>query len=135
MQSWLTTIAVVLALWALLCVVMVVVARRLPPGLLRQVLEFLPSCVSTARTLRRHPQVPRSARVAMVVAIAWVVSPIDLLPEFLPVVGPLDDVLAVVLLLRFASRRVPPPVLRAAWHTDPRLLERVLGRRLPDSPA
>lgn len=135
MQAWLTTIAVALAVWALLCVAMVVVARRLPPGLLRQVLEFLPSCVSTARTLRRHPQVPRSARVAMVVAVVWVVSPIDLLPEFLPVIGPLDDVLAVVLLLRFAVRRVPPSVVRAAWPTDPRLLERVLGRRLPDAPA
>lgn len=135
MPTWLTTVLLVLGVYALLCVLMVVLARRLPPGLLRQALEFLPSCVSTARTLRRDPRVPRRARAALLLAVVWVVSPVDLLPEFLPVIGPLDDVLAVVLLLRYAARRVPPEVLRAAWPTDPRLLERVLGRRLGDRPA
>jgi uncharacterized membrane protein YkvA (DUF1232 family) len=95
--------------------------------LLRQIAEFLPSCVTTARRLRKHPDVSRSAKVALLVAIAWVVSPIDLLPEFLPVIGPLDDVVAVVLLLRFAARRVPREVLLDAWPSDPRLLERLLG--------
>lgn len=89
----------------------------------------LPSCVSTARTLRRDPRVPRRAKVALLVAVVWVLSPIDLLPEFLPVIGPLDDVLAVVLLLRYAARAVPPGVLRDARPTDPALLDRVLGRR------
>lgn len=119
--------AVLLGLWMLCCLVMVVLARRLPEGLLRQVLEFLPACVTTARRLRRHPDVPRSAKIAMLVAIIWVVSPIDLLPEFLPVIGPLDDVVAVVLLLRFAARRIPREVLLGAWPSDPRLLERLLG--------
>jgi len=118
---------VVLGLWALSCLFMVLFAHRLPEGLLRQIAEFLPSCVTTARRLRKHPDVPRSAKVALLVAIAWVVSPIDLLPEFLPVIGPLDDVVAVVLLLRFAARRVPREVLLDAWPSDPRLLELLLG--------
>jgi uncharacterized membrane protein YkvA (DUF1232 family) len=118
---------VVVALWTISCLLMVVFAKRLPPGLLRQIAEFLPSCVTTARALRKHPDVPRSAKIAMLVAIVWVVSPIDLLPEFLPVIGPLDDVVAVVLLLRFAARRVPRDVLLDAWPSDPRLLERLLG--------
>lgn len=119
--------AVVAGLWALSCLVMVLFAHRLPPGLLRQVAEFLPACVTTARRLRRHPDVPRSAKVALLVAVVWVISPIDLLPEFLPVIGPLDDVVAVVLLLRFAARRIPREVLLDAWPSDPRLLERLLG--------
>ena len=57
----------------------------------------------------------------------WVVSPIDLLPEFLPVIGPLDDVVAVVLLLRYAARSIPRETLLAAWPTDPALLLRLLG--------
>ena len=57
----------------------------------------------------------------------WVISPIDLLPEFLPVIGPLDDVVAVVLLLRYAARSIPRETLLAAWPSDPRLLERLLG--------
>ena len=127
--AWIAGIA--LALWALSCLVMVLLASRLPPGLARQVAEFLPSCVATARALRRHPDVPRRAKVALLVAIVWVVSPIDLLPEFLPVIGPLDDVVAVVLLIRYAARSVPRELLMDAWPTDPRLLERLLsgGRR------
>ena len=71
--------------------VMVALARRLPPGLLREVAEFLPACVTAARRLRRSPCVPRRAKVALGIAVVWVVSPIDLIPEFLPVIGPLDD--------------------------------------------
>jgi uncharacterized membrane protein YkvA (DUF1232 family) len=119
--------AVALGLWVVACGLMVLLAARLPDGLLKQVVEFLPACVTTARRLRTHPEVPRRAKVAMLVAIVWVVSPIDLLPEFLPVIGPLDDVVAVVLLLRYAARSVPREVLLEAWPGDPRLLERVLG--------
>jgi uncharacterized membrane protein YkvA (DUF1232 family) len=116
-----------LGLWVVSCVAMVLLASRLPDGLLKQVVEFLPSCVTTARRLRRHPDVPRRAKVALAVAVVWVVSPIDLLPEFLPVIGPLDDVVAVVLLLRYAARSIPRATLMEAWPGDPALLERLLG--------
>ena len=120
---------IVLALWALSCAAMVLFAHRLPDGMLKQVAEFLPACVTTARRLRKHPDVPRRAKVALLVAVLWVISPIDLLPEFLPVIGPLDDVVAVVLLLRYAARSIPRETLLEVWPTDPRLLERLLGRR------
>ena len=116
------------ALWGISCLLMVIFASRLPDGLMRQVAEFLPSCVTTARALRKHPDVPRRAKVALLVAVVWVVSPIDLLPEFLPVIGPLDDVVAVILLLRYAARSIPRGTLLAAWPSDPGLLERLLGR-------
>jgi uncharacterized membrane protein YkvA (DUF1232 family) len=116
-----------LALWVVSCLAMMLLAHRLPPGLLRQVAEFLPACVTTARVLRRDPAVPRRAKVALLLAIVWVISPIDLLPEFLPVIGPLDDVVAVVLLLRYAARSIPRETLLGAWPTDPSLLERLLG--------
>ena len=128
MERILLLAGALLALWVISVVVMMLMASRLPPGLARQVAEFLPSCVTTARTLRKHPDVPRRAKVALLVAIVWVVSPIDLLPEFLPVIGPLDDVVAVILLLRFAARSIPRATLLAAWPGDPRLLERLLGR-------
>lgn len=128
MNSWLVGAAVVLGMYATSCLTLVLLAHRLPDGLLRQVAEFLPACVATARTLRRHPDVPRRAKVALVVAVVWVISPIDLLPEFLPVIGPLDDVVAVVLLLRYAARSIPRDTLLDAWPSDPRLLERLLGR-------
>jgi len=118
---------VALVLWVASWLAMVLLARRLPPGLLRDSAEFLPACVTTARRLRADPAVPRRAKVALLVAILWVLSPIDLLPEFLPVIGPLDDVVAVVLLLRYAARAIPRDVLFAAWPAEPRLLVRLVG--------
>jgi uncharacterized membrane protein YkvA (DUF1232 family) len=131
--AWLIGLAVAAAVWLLLCGAMILLARRLPPGLLRDIAEFLPACVTTARRLRRSPDVPRRAKIALLVAVIWVVSPIDLLPEFLPVIGPLDDVVAVVLLLRYAARSIPRAQLVAAWPAELRLLERLLdGRRRVD---
>jgi uncharacterized membrane protein YkvA (DUF1232 family) len=136
-EKLLVVAAIATALWLVTCLLMVLLASRLPDGLLKQVVEFLPACVTTARRLRRHPDVPRRARVALLVAIVWVVSPIDLLPEFLPVIGPLDDVVAVVLLLRYAARSIPRGVLLEAWPGDPALLARLLGpaRELEIPPA
>ena len=127
MSRWIVVASVLAGLWALSCAAAVLLAHRLPPGLLRDVAEFLPACVTAARRLRRDPAVPRRAKVALLVAVVWVLSPIDLLPEFLPVIGPLDDVVAVVLLLRYAGRSIPRPVLLRAWPAEPRLLERLLG--------
>lgn len=124
---------IALAVWLVSWVVLVLLARRLPPGLLRDVATFLPACVTTARRLRRHPDVPRRAKIALGIAVVWVLSPIDLIPEFLPVIGPLDDVVAVVLLLRYAARSIPRPILLNAWPVEPRLLMRVLDGRV--SPA
>jgi uncharacterized membrane protein YkvA (DUF1232 family) len=120
---------VAVGLWAVSCGAMMAFARRLPPGLLRDIAEFLPACVTTARRLRGDPGVPRRAKVALLIAIVWVLSPIDLLPEFLPVIGPLDDVVAVVLLLRYAARAIRREVLFAAWPAQPELLSRLLGAR------
>jgi uncharacterized membrane protein YkvA (DUF1232 family) len=115
--------AVMFAVWALL----VLLAARLPPGLLKDLAGFLPACVTLARRLRADPRVPWQAKAAVVVAGLWVLSPVDLLPEFLPVIGPLDDIVVVALALRYAARRVPREVLLEAWPGEPRLLERLLG--------
>lgn len=135
-MSWLgavlVAVALVVACWALL----IVAARRLPPGPLRDLVAFLPSCVVLIRALRGDPSVPRSAKVALGIAIVWVLSPIDLIPEFLPVIGPLDDLVVVTLALRFAARRVPEATLVAAWpEPDPSLLLRSIGRRPPEDAA
>jgi uncharacterized membrane protein YkvA (DUF1232 family) len=74
---------------------------------------------------------PRRARIAIVIAGLWVASPIDLIPEFIPVIGPLDDIVVVALALRYAGRHVPREVLLAAWPGDTRLIERLLGHAKP----
>ena len=127
LTRWLTALGAGAAVLLLSWVVLVVLARRLPEGTAKELARFLPACVTTVRRLRRHPAVPRGVRVVLVVAGLWVLSPIDLIPEFLPVIGPLDDVVVVALALRHAARRVPREVLLEAWPGDRRVVLRLLG--------
>ena len=127
MRDWLTGIGVGAVVMVAGWVVLTVLARRLPEGTAKELARFLPSCVTTVRRLRAHPAVPRRAKIALGVAGLWVLSPIDLIPEFLPVIGPLDDIVVVALALRYAARRVPRDVLLEAWPGDPRLMQRLLG--------
>jgi uncharacterized membrane protein YkvA (DUF1232 family) len=77
--------------------------------------------------LRRDERVPRRAKVAVGFAALWVLSPIDLIPEFLPVIGPIDDIVVVALALRYAGRQVPREAILEAWPGEPRMIERLLG--------
>ena len=122
--TWLLVgVGLLVSSWALL----VVLAARLPEGSLKELAGFLPDCVTMVRALRKDPRVPRRAKVAVAIAGLWVISPIDLVPEFLPVIGPLDDVVLVALALRYAARQVPRDVLLAAWPGRPSTIERVIG--------
>lgn len=126
-MPWLRALLISAAVLAASWVLLVVLAWRLPAGVLKELAGFLPNPVRMARRLRSHPDVPRRAKVAVAVAGLWVLSPIDLIPEFLPVIGPLDDVVVVALALRYAARRVPRQTLLAAWDGDPRTIEHLLG--------
>ncbi len=67
--------------------------------------------------------------MALAVAVVWVLSPVDLIPEFLPVIGPLDDVVVVVLAIRYAARAVPREALLEAWPAETRLLHWLIAER------
>lgn len=127
MRHWIEALAIAVGLLVLSWALLLVLARRLPPGIMRDLAAFIPDCVTTVRRLRKDPRVPRRAKVAIIIAGLWVASPIDLIPEFLPVIGPLDDIIVVALALRYAGRQVPRDVLFAAWPGDPRLMRRLIG--------
>jgi uncharacterized membrane protein YkvA (DUF1232 family) len=130
LRAVLIAISVLVSSWALLAVL----AAMLPPGMLKDLAAFLPACVTLVRRLRRDPRVPRRVKLVITFAGLWVISPIDLIPEFLPVIGPLDDVVVVALALRYAARRVPRYVLLEAWPGDPRLLLRLIGEQAGQEP-
>jgi uncharacterized membrane protein YkvA (DUF1232 family) len=120
---WLLVALVVVAVsW----IVMILLARRLPPGLAKDLATVLPACVTTARRLRKDPRVPKRVKLVVAFAGLWVLSPIDLIPEFLPVIGPLDDIVVVALALRYAARRIPREALIDAWPAERRLLEQLV---------
>ena len=86
---------------------------------------FVPNLLHLCKDLAVDPRVPFRAKVALGVGALWIASPIDLLPEFLPVIGPLDDVIVAALVLRYVVSRAGAEVVRERWRGDPATLERV----------
>jgi uncharacterized membrane protein YkvA (DUF1232 family) len=122
-----------------LVVGLLVSARRHPETLgLRDVLRLLPDLLRLVRALTADREVPRGVRVRLVLLLAYLVSPVDLVPDVVPVLGYADDVLVVALVLRSVVRRAGADAIRRHWTgTEQGLaaVERLAGLRthLPDS--
>lgn len=81
-------------------------------------LRALPDIIRLARRLLADPRTPTRHRVGLVVLIVWLVSPIDLLPEFLPGIGPLDDIVAAAVILGWIGRETGRRRLEELWPGD-----------------
>ena len=98
----------------------------------RELARLVPDILRLVRDLVTDPTAPRGVRAALVILLAWLISPIDLIPEFIPVLGPLDDVIVAIVILRYVRRRLGDVELRRRWRgTDDgwALVERVLAGR------
>jgi hypothetical protein len=121
-------LASVLAVWAIL-IGLLCVFRPRDVGLL-ELLRVIPDLVRLVRRLLGDSTVPIGVKVALVVLLAWLISPIDLIPDFIPVLGPIDDVVVAVLVLRYVCRRLGTEGLRSRWPGTPdgfALLNRIIG--------
>ena len=97
---------------------------------LGELVAFVPDLVRLVRSLLTDPTIDGRARLALGVLLVWLLSPIDLIPEFIPVLGPLDDVVVAVLVLRYVRRRLGIEALRSRWpgsEAGMRLLLRLVG--------
>jgi uncharacterized membrane protein YkvA (DUF1232 family) len=112
----LAAIALFVAIWIVLVVLLWV--HRPTRDLALPALRALPDIVRLARNLLADPRTPRRYRVALVILIVWILSPIDLLPEFLPGIGPLDDIVAAAVILGWVGRGTGPARLRELWPGD-----------------
>lgn len=96
---------------------------------LGELVGVVPDVLRLVRDLIADRTAPTGVRLAMVGLLAWLLNPVDLIPEFIPVLGPLDDVVVAVLLLRYVRRRLGEERFRASWPgTEERyaILSRVL---------
>ena len=101
------------ALWAVLLVIFWLLRPKGVP--VRQILRVVPDVVRLLRRLIADGTVPLDVRVIIGGLFVWIVSPIDLIPEFLPGIGPLDDVIVAVVALRYVRRRLGIEYLRRTW--------------------
>jgi uncharacterized membrane protein YkvA (DUF1232 family) len=123
MRSVLIALGALVAVWLLAVGVLVWLGRR---TLARELVMFVPNALHLLRDLLRDERVPTGSKALLLLAVAWLSSPIDLIPEFLPGIGPLDDLVVVALVLRHLVRRAGPEVVRDHWRGDPRTLGALL---------
>jgi len=120
---WAQILLAVIAVWTIVVIVLVVVGHVL---LARELALLLPNLIRLFGGLLRDGRVPFGAKIVLALASLWLASPIDLIPDFIPIVGSLDDAIIAALALRFVLRTTDGSVVREHWHGDPATLERLL---------
>jgi uncharacterized membrane protein YkvA (DUF1232 family) len=112
--SWLLAIVLgLVALWAVLLVIFWLARPRdISAG---ELLRLVPDTLRLIRSLITDGSVPLDVRAALAGLLLWLISPIDLIPDFIPVLGSVDDVVVSIVALRYARRRLGLDELRRRW--------------------
>ena len=117
-----------LALYAGFVVALVVAGRRQDA---RAVAAFVPDCAVFFTRLVRDERVPRRSKLLLAALAAYLALPFDLVPDFIPVIGQLDDAILVAIVLRTVLRRTEQALLEEHWpgpRSSLQLLLRAAGR-------
>jgi uncharacterized membrane protein YkvA (DUF1232 family) len=122
-RTLLTALAAATAVWLVVIALMVLFGKR---SQAREFAAFIPNLLRLFRGLAGDHRVPRGSKLLLLVGVAWFASPIDLIPEFIPVAGPLDDAIVAVLILRHILKKAGRNVVAEHWRGDPAVLERLL---------
>jgi uncharacterized membrane protein YkvA (DUF1232 family) len=126
MPAWqwiLIGLGLTLAVYALFIVALLVAGRHTDA---RALATFIPDCLVLFRGLARDPRVPTSRKLLLVPLIAYLAMPFDLVPDFIPVAGQLDDAIIVALVLRTLVRGGGPDLVREHWRGPQRSLDVIL---------
>jgi uncharacterized membrane protein YkvA (DUF1232 family) len=128
-SALLLALLLLLATYVALIVALVLAGRATDA---RAVARLVPDCIVLGRRLLRDPRVLLRHKLALGLLVGYLASPLDLVPDFIPLIGYLDDAALVVVVLRALVRSSGPELLREHWPGSGRALELVL--RLVYSP-
>ena len=115
MSFWRWTLvaaAALLVIYGVLVLALVVAGRRESA---RALAGFIPDCVVLCGRLLRDPSVPRRKKLLLVALAGYLALPFDLVPDFIPIAGQLDDAIAVAFVLRSLLRGGGEPLVREHW--------------------
>lgn len=117
---WLVPVGVLAGL-ALVWAVLVVVLWRTKPDEtgIRDAMRLLPDVVRLVKRLAADPDLPRGVRIRLALLLAYLALPIDLIPDFIPVLGYADDAVIVALALRSVTKTAGPAALEKHWPGTP----------------
>jgi uncharacterized membrane protein YkvA (DUF1232 family) len=99
-------------IYAVLVLAFVAAGRRTDA---RAIAGFIPDCVVLLRRLMSDPRVPRRRKALLWLVIGYLAMPIDLVPDFIPIAGQLDDAIVVGLVLRSVLRAAGEAPIREHW--------------------
>lgn len=105
-------VAVLVAVWAAFVLWLLAAGRRDDA---RALATFIPDCAGLVTRLARDPRVPRRRKLLLLGLLVYLASPLDLVPDFIPVAGQLDDVIVVGLVLRHVVRTSGESLIRELW--------------------
>ncbi len=138
MNSWLTTAFAVLGglllLWLLALAALALVRPR--GNLLTEAIRLLPDLLRLVPRLARDRSLPRGVRIRLWLLLVYLALPLDLVPDFIPVLGYADDAIAVAFVLRSVVKHAGPEALERHWpgtETGLAAVRRLAG--LPATPA
>jgi uncharacterized membrane protein YkvA (DUF1232 family) len=131
---WLIPLSVVGGLVLIWLALIVALWLSKPDGNgIRDAIRLLPDLVRLLKRLAADPEMPRGVRIRLVLLTAYLALPIDIIPDFVPILGYADDAIVVALVLRSVTRRAGPEALDRHWTGTPdglAALRRLCG--LPD---
>jgi uncharacterized membrane protein YkvA (DUF1232 family) len=95
---------------------------------------FIPDCIVLVTRLARDPRVPRRRKLLLIALVGYLSLPFDLVPDFIPVAGQLDDAIVVALVLRHFVRAGGEPMIRELWPGPEQSLALILRLARPGRP-
>ena len=134
MQWWewlLISLGVTLAIYAAFLAWLVIRGRHEDA---RAFATFIPDCIVLVTRLARDPRVPRRRKLLLVALVAYLGLPFDLVPDFIPVAGQLDDAIIVAFVLRHFVRAGGEPMIRELWPGPEQTLALILRLARPGGP-
>jgi uncharacterized membrane protein YkvA (DUF1232 family) len=111
--SWLLLALVVLAVVYLALIAAIAIGSR--QWDLRMIAKLVPYCAVLFKRLLGDPRVSLGWKVASALALVYIAFPFDLVPDFIPVLGQLDDAIIIALVLRGLLRSAGPRLMREHW--------------------
>lgn len=123
MERLLWVAAILIGVWLVLIVGLIISGRR---ALARELAALIPNLTRLFAGLLRDRRVPLRAKVVLGATAAYLALPIDLVPDFIPIAGALDDAIIAAFALRYVVHVTSREVVEEHWHGDPETLRRVL---------
>ncbi len=123
MHPLLIAVAIGVAVYAAFVAALFLAGRRTAA---KELALLLPNLLVLFKGLAGDPRVPRRSKWLLAVGALWIASPIDLIPEFIPILGPLDDAVVAALILRHLLHTAGPDIITEHWRGDSATLDRLL---------